>query len=62
MFQNIQEIKLIYEIEPYLKYGDSFESRRAFCRLRFNCHKLQIEKGRYTKIPVGACDVCKVTK
>lgn len=53
-------IKLNNEQEYYLKYPN-FETRRLFTQFRISDHRLQIEKGRYLKLPreQRICTTCE---
>ena len=49
-----------YECETYLDTINNFEERRHFTRIRLSNHRLAIESGRYTKIPLEdrLCNFC----
>ena len=46
----IKKLKLNLEREFYLSYNNS-DIRRGFTKIKIGDHNLEIEKGRYCKIP-----------
>jgi len=55
-----KKLKKGYSMETYLTLLDKFEVRSAMCKLRISAHPLEIERGRYKKLPVGerTCNHC----
>ena len=58
--------KTSYEMEPYLYLVKNHKYRLAISKIRASSHKLEIERGRYTrpKTPVEnrLCTLCKVVE
>ena len=54
-----KKLKLNLEREFYLSYNNS-DIRRGFTKIRIRNHNLEIEKGRYCKIPriLRVCKTC----
>ena len=54
-----KKLKLNLEREFYFSYNNS-DIRRGFTKIRFRDHNLEIEKGRYCKIPriLRLCKTC----
>lgn len=55
-----REIKTVFEISDYLAVLDNFKHRQAISKMRLSSHKLNIERGRYTRIPRQdrKCELC----
>jgi hypothetical protein len=54
------KIKSNFLIEDYLSIPD-FRTRRSLAKLRISAHRLEIERGRYSRPKTPACDrLCKV--
>jgi hypothetical protein len=61
--QNIYICRLFkynFSFEPYLLYL-SEEKRKLLTKFRISAHKLEIEQGRYHKLPIAnrICGICK---
>ncbi len=57
-------IKESHDREPYLDFIDDRQLRKYLSILRLSCHSLQIEVGRYKKIPREnrICNLCTLNK
>ena len=55
-----KKLKTEYSMENYLMLLDRFELRSAISKIRISAHPLEIEKGRYKKLPVEerTCNYC----
>ena len=58
--------KTLYEMEPYLYLVKNPKYRIAFSKIRTSSHKLEIERGQYTRpitlIEKRICHLCKVVE
>ena len=52
-----KNLKTTHDMENYL-YHNNYDYRSAICKLRISSHPLEIEKGRYKKLPVQE-RICK---
>ncbi len=58
------KVKDHFGFENYLTCINNFKSRKALCGFRISAHTLQIEKGRFSKIPreERICKNCSLNK
>ncbi len=59
------KFKTNFEMETYMQIEDMpFKCRQLFCAFRISCHDLEIERGRYQRVPKPPeeriCKLCKI--
>ena len=56
------KLKTTFKLEDYLKQLQNFNSRQLITKFRISDHNLEVELGRYKKIPRDqrVCNICNV--